>query len=339
MVSSEYLLKRTVQALVTVFTVITLSFVMIRSMPGGPVAHYKAQLQQSGRAYSQEEINNRVELLTSVSPDKPIPEAYVDFVVGLLTRGDLGRSIWQNEPVIDVIADAMPWTILISAISLVVMFTIAITLGAVMAYVEGSRFDVSSSVVSVIVTSIPFYVVGIILVWFLGYQWEFFPTGGRVDPDIVPGFRIAYVGSVLRHAALPVASLVIAGIGTQALNMRGNSIQILGSDYLRVARLRGLPQRRIALRYVGRNAVLPMYTGIMISLGGLFGGSIILEEIFTYRGLGYMVFKSLGPRDYPLLMGGFLFITLGVVVGVFIADLTYGWVDPRAGSGGNRESF
>ena len=339
MVSSEYLIKRTIQALVTVFTVITLSFVMIRLMPGGPVAHLRSQLQQSGRTYSPEEINNRVELLTSVSPDQSLPEAYVDFVTGLLLHGDLGQSIWQNEPVIDVIADAMPWTILVSAISLFLTFVIAITLGAVMAYGEGSRFDVSSSVLSVVVTSIPFYVVAIILVWFLGYQWGVFPTSGRVNPDIVPGFRVAYIVSILRHAALPVASLVIAGVGTQALTMRGNSIQVLGSDYLRVARLRGLTQRRIALRYVGRNAVLPMYTGIMIALGSLFGGSIILEEVFTYRGLGYMVFKSLGPRDYPLLMGGFLFITLGVVVGVFIADLTYGWVDPRAGSGGNRESF
>lgn len=339
MVSNEYLMKRTAQALVTIFTVITLSFVVIRLMPGGPVAHLKAQLEQSGRTYSTEEINNRVELMTSVAPDQSIPEAYVDFVTGLVLHGDLGQSIWRNEPVMDVIADAMPWTILISAVSLLLVFAIAITLGAIMAYTEGSKFDVSSSVVSIVVTSVPFYVVAIVLLWFLGYQWELFPTGGRVNPDIAPGFRVAYVVSVLKYATLPIASLVIAQFGTRALSMRGNSIQVLGSDYLRVARLRGLPQRRIALRYVGRNAVLPMYTSIMIALGTLFGGSIILEEIFTYQGLGYMVFRALGPSDYPLLMGGFLFITLGVVVGVFIADLTYGWVDPRAGSGGDRESF
>lgn len=339
MVSNEYLAKRTAQALVTVFTVITLSFVVIRLMPGGPVAHLKAQLEQSGRTYSPEEINSRVELLSGVAPDQPIHEAYADFVVGLVTQGDLGQSLWQNEPVIDVIADAMPWTILVSSVSLLLVFVIAITLGAIMAYTEGSRFDISSSVLSTVVTSVPYYVVAVVLLWFLGYQWQLFPTGGRVNPDIVPGFRIEYIVSVLKYAALPIASLVIAQFGTRALSMRGNSIQILGSDYLRVARLRGLPQRRIALRYVGRNAVLPMYTNIMISLGTLFGGSIILEEIYTYQGLGYMVFKAIGPKDYPLLMGGFLFITLGVVVGVYIADLTYSWVDPRAGSGSDRESF
>ena len=339
MVNNEYLLKRTAQALITAFTVITLSFVVIRLMPGGPVAHLRAQLEQSGRTFSRAQINNRVELMSGVAPDKPIPEAYVDFIVDLLLHGDLGRSIWRNEPVMSVIADAMPWTILVSAISLLLVFTIAIALGAIMAYTEGSRFDVGSSVVSIVVTSVPFYVVAIVLLWFLGYRWGLFPTGGRVNPDITPGFRLAYIVSVLRYATLPIASLVIAQFGTRALSMRGNSIQVLGSDYIRVARLRGLPQRRIALRYVGRNAVLPMYTSIMIALGGLFGGSIILEEIFTYQGLGYMVFRALGPKDYPLLMGGFLFITLGVVIGVFIADLTYGFVDPRAGSGGDRESF
>jgi len=339
MVSTEYLLKRTTQAFVTLFSVITLSFVMIRLMPGGPVAHLKAQLEQSGRTYSEAEIARRVELYTSVAPDQPIHEAYIEFMTGLVLHGDLGRSLWRNEPVMDVIVDAMPWTILVSAVSLILLFAIAITLGAIMAYAEGTRFDVSASVLSIIVTSIPFYVIAIILVWFLGYQWGFFPTSGRVNPDVAPGFRLPYIVSILRHAALPIASLVIAGFGTRALSMRGNSIQVLGSDYLRVARLRGLPQRRIALRYVGRNAVLPMYTSIMIAVGTLFGGSIILEEIFVYQGIGYMVFKSLGPRDYPLLMGGFLFITIGVVVGVYVADLTYGWIDPRAGNGGDRESF
>lgn len=339
MVNSEYVLKRTAQAVITLLTVITLSFAMIRLMPGGPVAYLKAQYATSGRAYSPEEIQRKVELYTSINPDKPIPQAYVDFVVGLLTRGDLGTSIWKNEPVIDVIADAMPWTIFLSAVSLIFIFSIAIVLGAIMAYSEGSLFDTGSTVVSIVVTSIPFYVIAIVMVWFLGYQWHVFPTSGRVDPDIAPGFRLPYIISVLKHAMLPVASLVIAGFGARALSMRGNSIQVLGSDYLRVARLRGLPQRRIALRYVGRNAILPMYTGIMIAVGTLFGGSIILEQIFSYRGLGYVVYRSIGPRDYPLLMGGFLFITVGIVIGVYIADLTYGWVDPRAGSGGDNESF
>src|SRR5699024_8171781 len=125
----------------------------------------------------------------------------------------------------------------------------------------------------------------------------------------------------------------------RALSMRGNSIQILGNDYLRVARLRGLSERRIALRYVGRNALLPMYTSIMIAIGSILGGSTILDQIFAYPGIGYYVYQSIGPRDYPLMMGGFLIITIGILIGVYIADLTYGLVDPQASTGGSRESF
>jgi peptide/nickel transport system permease protein len=324
--------------LLTFVVVITLSFVLVRLMPGGPAALIRARLEEQARPLSQEEIAARVELYTSVNPDKPIPVAYVDYVTATLT-GDLGESIWYDRTVAEILADAMPWTIFVSAVSMLLIYALGIALGALMAYYEASNFDFSTSTVSIIITSVPFYVVAVGLIWFLAYNLGWFPTGGRVDPELEPGLTVEFAASVIHHGALPIASLVIAGFGGTALSMRGNAIQVLGDDYMRVARLRRLSERRVALTYVARNSILPMYTGIMISIGYLFGGSIILEQIFTYRGAGYYVFSSLGARDYPLLMGGFLLITLGVVVGVYLADLTYGMVDPRAGSGADRESF
>lgn len=335
--NTNYFVERTIQAVLTLLVVFGLTFALLRLMPGGPMDYLQAKLAQSGQDMSQEEIDARVELYTNIHPEKPIPVAFYEYTTGLLT-GDLGHSVWYNQPVIDILAKAMPWTIFVSAVSLLGTFAIGITLGALMAYAEGSRFDLASSTVSIVITSIPFYVVAVLLVWVLGYEYGVFPTGGRVDTSITPGMNLAFITSVLYHAALPISSLVIAGFGGRALSMRGNSIQILGNDYLRVARLRGLSERRIALRYVGRNAILPMYTSIMIAIGSLFGGSIILEMIFLYPGLGYYVFQSLGARDYPLLMGGFLLITVATILGVYVADLTYGLVDPRAG-GGDRESF
>jgi peptide/nickel transport system permease protein len=332
MANTNYFIERTIQAVLTLLTVFGLTFALLRLMPGGPMAYLRAQLAQSGQDMTQEEIDARIELYTSVHPDKPIPVAFVDYTTSLL-QGDLGKSLWYNQPVMDIIAQAMPWTIFISAVSLLGTFAIGITLGALMAYSEGSRFDLTSSTVSIIITSIPFYVVAVLLVWMLGYQFNIFPTGGRVNTDLTPGMTPEFISSVLYHGALPIASLVIAGFGGRALSMRGNSIQILGNDYLRVARLRGLSERRIALRYVGRNAILPMYTSIMIAIGTLFGGSIILEMIFLYPGLGYYVFQSLGARDYPLLMGGFLFITIATILGIYIADLTYGRLNPRVEAG------
>jgi len=216
------------------------------------------------------------------------------------------------------------------------IFAIGIFLGAAMAYAESSRFDVSSSVTSIVLTSIPFYVVAVLLIWFLGYQWKWFPTGGRVDNALTPGLNVDFVVSVLYHGALPIVALVVAGFGNRALQMRGNSIQVLGSDYLRVARLRGLSERRIVTRYVARNAILPMYTSIMLAIGTLFGSSIILEQIFTYPGMGYYIFQSLQTDDYTVLMGGFLFVSFGTILGVYIADLTYGFIDPRASADDNQ---
>jgi peptide/nickel transport system permease protein len=319
------------------YCVVTFTFVLIRFMPGGPIDYIQAQYAQQP-TYSPAEIRQIVELYTNIRPDEPIWKQYISYISSIL-QGDLGQSVIEGEPVAEVLANAMPWTIFISAVSLFFIFTIAITLGALMAYSEGSRFDIGATISSIGLTSIPYYVVAIILLWFLGYQWELFPTGGRVDPTTTAGFNLSFIISVLYHGALPIASLVIASFGEQAIAMRGNSIQILGNDYLRVARLRGLSERRIALWYVGRNALLPMYTSIMIALGTLFGGSVILETIFTYPGIGYYMFRSIVARDYPLMMGAFLFITAGVVLGVYLADLTYGLIDPRAGEGGNRESF
>jgi len=338
MTNKRYFVGRIGQAIFTFWCVVTLAFALIRLMPGGPAALLRSRLETSGRVLSDEEIQARVELLLSVHPDKPIPEAYVDYVSGVLT-GNLGESIWYGSKVTEILAEAMPWTIYLSAVSLLLTYAMGIALGAAMAYAEGSKFDFGSTTISIIITSIPFYVLAVALLWFMGFEWGWFPTAGRVAQDIEPGLNPDYVVSILRHSAMPIMALSIAGFGGRALSMRGNSIQVLGNDYLRVARLRGLSERRISLRYVARNAILPMYTGIMISIGSLFGGSIILEEIFTYPGAGYYVFSALEARDYPLLMGGFLFITLGVVVGITIADLSYGLVDPRAGSGADRESF
>ena len=331
----RYLLERTFQAISSLFVVTTLAFVMMRSMPGGPENYLRTQLKQSG--LSETAIDNMVNLYLSFHPDQPLHQQYFDYMSSLLV-GDMGQSIWFNEPVAQILGQALPWTIFLSSVSLFVTFVVGIVVGSFMAYREGSLFDVSLTVYSVVLTSIPYYVLAIILLYVFAYQYGWFPTGGRMDPTTTPGFNLPFIKGVLYYAALPLASMIVPGL--VALGMRGNAIRVLGEDYLRVARLRGLSSSRIATRYVARNAILPMYTGLMISLGSLFGGSIILETIFEYPGVGYYTFKAVQARDYPLMMGGFLLITATVILGIFVADLTYGKIDPRAGSGGERrETF
>ncbi|WP_317175983.1 ABC transporter permease [Halomontanus rarus] len=283
-----------------------------------------------------QQINARVESYTNVRPDAPLPEQYANYMTSVLT-GDLGTSIWHNEPVSMIMAKAIPWTVFVSSVSLILTFVIGICLGAIMAYYEGSQFDVSSTILTTLLNAIPYYIAAIILLYFLGFQGGFFPTGGRFDPDTTPGLNLSFILSIIHYGALPIFSFVITGI--DPLGMRGNSISVLGSDYVRVARLRGLSDMRISIRYVAHNAILPFYTGLLISIGGLIGGSVIMEQIFSYPGVGYYIFESISSRDYPLMMGGFLVLTVCVVIGVYIADLTYGKVDPRAGTGDQRESY
>jgi len=333
----NYYLRRTARVFVTVYLVATLTFGLIRLLPGGPFTQLRANLLRSGM--SQSEVSARIETLQNINPDAPIWVQYYDYMSGVVV-GDLGQSIKYGEPVAQIVAEAAPWTIFIVAVSTILMFAFGIVIGALQAYWEGSRFDKAITTMSIGVMSIPFYVYAILLLYVLSYQMGIFPTAGTVGSEYRgEGLSIGFLVSAIKHAALPIIAYTIGEMGIQALAMRGNSIQILGKDYVRVARLRGIADGRIATRYVARNAILPMYTGFLLLLGFRLGGTVILEEIFAYTGLGYYLFDALNSNDYPLMMATFLVITVALVIGVYIADLTYGKIDPRVKSGESNEAF
>ncbi|MFB6135270.1 MAG: ABC transporter permease subunit [Halobacteriaceae archaeon] len=327
----HWLIKRTSRFLATLFTVLTVTFFMIQAMPGGPASYLRSQLRQQG--VSQAEIEQRVRAYLTFQPDQPVTHQYVDYVWSLL-HGNLGQSIWYGEPVTRLLSEAVPWTVFIMGTGIFLTFTVGILVGALMAYREGTLFDSAATVVAIVSNSVPYYIAALLLIFMFatGNLTNWFPSGTRFSPLTRPGFNLPFLVSVLHHATLPIFSVVLTGVGGQALAMRGNSIQVLGTDYLRIGRIRGLSTWRLASRYVARNAVLPMYTGLMIAIGFMFGGSIILEQIFSYPGVGWYMVKAVQSRDYFLLMGGFLMITLAVLVGIYIADLTYSKIDPRIGA-------
>lgn len=299
-------------------------------------------MTQEGGASGQmdiDEINQLIELHLNFQPDEPIYVQYIDYMSGAILEADFGVSIWQNEPVINIFARALPWTILLGSVTLLVTFGFGTLLGSAMAYYEGSRFDFGSTFVSLLLTSIPYYVVALFLLAIFGYQLEWFPTAGRVGSDVPAGLNIYYMSSIIHHASLPLISLILTGFGGVALAMRGNCIQLIGNDYIRVGQLRGLPEKAIVTKYITRNGMLPLYTSFMMRLGTVFGGAIILEAIFTYPGVGWYMYRAFEVNDYPLLMGGFIVVTFVVILGVYIADLTYSMIDPRVKGGGEREGF
>ncbi|WP_181685590.1 ABC transporter permease [Halorhabdus salina] len=335
----NYYIKRTGQMVVTLYAVVTIAFGLVRFLPGGPATALRAQLMQDD--VPSEVIAQRIELYLSVNPDAPLLDQYISYMSNIFLNGSLGKSVFiqRQTPVTEILAEALPWTLFIVISSIILFHIMAVVIGALMAYWEGSLFDTVNSAIAIVFTSIPFYVLAIVLVWILGYEMSLFPVGNRYGDAIDPGLSVTYILDVIYHGALPIASMVITQYGVRALSFRGNSIQILGEDFVRVARLRGLSDSRIALWYVGRNAILPLYTGFLLSLGWLLGGTVILEEIFNYPGIGLKFIEALEVRDYPVIMGVFIMITVALVVGIYIADLTYGKIDPRIETGDQSEAF
>lgn len=336
----NYLLQRISQAVLTLFAAVTISFTLIRLMPGGPAEFIRSRIREMAREglepdeqISEEQLNQMTEAYIgfALGPDQPLHEEYLSYLFSVL-QGDLGQSIilQRGTPVLEIYAGAIPWTMLYASIGIFYGFAIGVLLGSLMAYFERSRFDVGMTISMILNGAIPYYVAAIFLLYMFGFQWDVFPTSGRMDSQTTPGYNLPFIYGVLHHATLPAASILVTGFGGGALGMRANSIRILGSDYLRVARLRGLSSFRISTRYLGRNAVLPLYTSFLIALGFIIGGSIILEEIFSYPGVGWWMYNATIARDYPVLMGGFLIMILMFVFAMLLADLTYSKIDPRA---------
>ena len=338
----RYLLSRLAQVVLTIYVVTTASFVMIRFIPGGPIDYIKAQMARQmvqGGGGMNTEVLEKVEQLTNINPDAPLHVQYINYMSSIL-QGDFGQSIWFGKPVSAIIGEALPWTLFLMVLSATFMFGVAIILGGVMAYYEGTTFDSSMTIFETLSGTVPYYVFALFLLEIGAYTLGIFPERGRMTVGTTPGLNWPFMSGVLIHAFLPFLSMVLAGFGGPALQMRGNSINILGSDYLRVGRLRGLQERTLATQYVVRNAILPLYTGFLISLASMFGGSVILERIFKYPGMGYYLVTAFRARDYPLMMAGFIILTTATVIGVFVADMTYGLLDPRIEEGkSTNESF
>jgi peptide/nickel transport system permease protein len=334
----SYIRDRLIQAAVTLYAIVTLGFLINKLLPGGPVDFLQQDIRENPQNYGlpqrprPQQVQRTIERLVEVSPNKPLHEAYIDYIIQVFFHFDLGESIIvaNNVPVTQLVLSRAPWTIFISTIGLLYGLIIGIILGSLMAYYEGSKFDIGMTIGNLVSGAIPYYVVAIGLLYFAAFQWGWFPTGGRVNPDATPGINWPYISSIFYHAALPAFSVIIPGFGGRALGLRANSIRLLGEEYIRVAELRGLSRYRISIAYLARNAILPMWTSIVIGLGSLLGGSVILEQIFQYPGMGMLMFDAAISRDFPLLMGVFIIISFIFVIGTLLADFTYSLIDPRA---------
>ena len=324
----KWVIGRALRSIAAILFSITITFFLVRLMPGNPVT---SLLYQYIEVYHlpPDRALELVSSLFAINLNEPIWLQYIKYIYNVL-RGDLGFSLTSyGTPVTVLIAYALPWTVFIVSLSLISSFTAGIALGMVIAYRRGKLLDNIFSLYASVIASFPNYVIGVLLLVFLSIQLGIFPRGGCYATGINPGFTLEFISSVLYHATLPVLSYFITTMGSWALMIKSSTISVLGEDYVMAAEARGLKKRRVTFSYVGRNAILPLFTSLLINIGVMFGGSIFIETIFLYRGMGFLISRSLSLFDYPVLQGCLNIVILSTIIANFIADMLYSKIDPR----------
>ncbi|HEY8454983.1 MAG TPA: ABC transporter permease [Actinopolymorphaceae bacterium] len=335
--TTRYVVGRILKAFFTIYVVATATFFLLRLLPGNPVEVYiNQQIAQYGMSY--QDAANQAAGLFSFNPDEPLPVQYLNYLAGM-ARGDFGESLLSpGSSVLSQIGAYLPWTLFSVGTALVVSFLLGIGLGMAMAYRRGSVFDHVMTFFASVTHSVPNFLLAMMIIVFFGVQLELLPIGemrGSYSPGVTPEFSIAFVTDVLYHASLPMFVYVLTTLGGWMLVMKSSTIETLGEDYVTVARARGLTDRRIQFQYVGRNAMLPLFTSFVLSLGFVVGGSILVEQVTQYQGIGFLLFEAVNRRDYPVLQGILLIVTTSVIVANLAADLLYSRIDPRVRITGN----
>jgi peptide/nickel transport system permease protein len=317
---------RLLTGLVLIWVVASGTFFLVRLMPGNPVT---AQYQNDVlHGMSPDAARAATALLYGFVPRQPLGQQYLQYL-WQLAHLNLGRSIsYEGVPVAHIVASAAPWTVILVLSGIVVSFAIGVSAGVLAAVKRSTRLGDLLTVSGSVLHGIPQFVLAILLAYVFTTIWAVLPFGAPYDVTIAPGWNVAFIGSLITHAILPVAAYALSGYGGWLLTMKSSVVSVLGDDFILGAELRGLRRLTVA-RYIARNAMLPLFTILALSAGFMFGGSIFIEEIFDYPGLGYTLLASIGTRDYPLMTGTFLIITVAVIVTGILADVLYGVIDPR----------
>jgi peptide/nickel transport system permease protein len=228
-----------------------------------------------------------------------------------------------------MVLDAMPWTLGLVGVTTILAFVRGTLIGIVGAWRRGGVLDSVMPPIFVIMTVIPYFWLGLVLILYFGVDRHWLPYFGTYDVTMTAAFNWTFISNVLEHAIMPAFTLLVTTIGTWILTMRNTMITTLAEDYVRMARAKGLPGRKIMFDYAARNAILPNLTGFAMSLGFVIGGAILIEEVFNYQGLGYLLLQAVNNDDYPLMQALFLLITVAVLVAILISDIATAVLDPR----------
>ena len=317
------LIRRVVFYLVTAWAAVTINFFIPRLMPGDPVQSLITRFQGRITADAMESLY----VLFGLDENVSLWQQYLDYW-GKLAHGDLGISFKDfPTPVSQIIGQSLPWTIGLVGVATIIAFVVG-SLGVFLGWRRGTRADLLIPTATFF-SAVPYFWIALLLIAALGVAWPIFPFYGSYTAGIIPGWNETFIRSVLHHAILPALTIVISSIAGWILSMRNMMVTVSSEDYVMVAQAKGLPERRVIFGYAARNAVLPQISGFALSLGFVVSGTLVMEQVFTYQGIGFQLFKAVGAKDYPLMQGIFLIITFSVLVANILADVVYTIADPR----------
>jgi peptide/nickel transport system permease protein len=312
----------------TLWAALTLNFFIPRLMPGSPVDALRTRTRNR---LSQDALE---QLLASFGfkPNANVFSQYLDYLHDMFT-GQWGVSIGASlgQPISEIIGQALPWTVGLVGVATVIAFLLGTLIGTIAGWRRGSVLDSVLPTVFVITSALPYFWVALLLILFFSvWTGGWLPHDFNYDSTIVPGWSSEFIGSVLVHAVLPATTIIVTAVGGWILTMRNNMIATLSEDYVRMARAKGLSDWKIMTGYAARNAILPNLSGFAMSLGFVVSGSILVEYVFNYPGLGYLLYNAVQNTDYPLMQVLFLLFTVAVLVAVLMCDFAIVALDPRA---------
>ena len=320
----KYLLRRLGFYLLAAWVSLTLNFFIPRLAPGDPAT----ALQQKFQGRLEPSALAAMKVAFGIG-DEPIYVQYFSYLKNL-AHGDLGISIAHfPAPVSEVIGTAVLWTLFLAGLSVIASFSMGTLLGMLAAWKRGSVVDAFAPPLFVFLGAFPYFWLAMLLLYGCGFLLGWFPLRHAYSNTLAPEFSLTFILDVLHHAALPALSIVCASLGGWLLSMRNTMIGVLSEDYVTMALAKGLSERNVMWRYAARNALLPSITGFGMALGFVLSGSLLTEIIFSYPGQGSLLFEAVTARDYPLMQGLFLAITVAVLAANWLVDIAYVVLDPR----------
>jgi len=313
----KYITKRVLKGLVTLLITITITFLILRTLPADPA------MMMLGDMFTEEQ---RQALLQDFGLDKPLWQQYIIYL-GNLIRGDLGMSFFQRRPVMDIIKEKLPWTLLLMVTTQIITMLIGIPLGITSGYKRGTAFDQVVNAVAIFGISIFVPWLGFTLLYFFGFRLPIFPVGGAYTVGVAEGWP--KILDVARHLVLPVITLMVIFLANYVLYTRGSIIDVMEEDYVKTARSKGMKESRVLWKHAAKNAMIPTVTMAGMMLGRMVGGAVLTETIYAYPGVGRMIYQAVGQQDYPVLQGAFIVLALSVIAMNIVADIAIVYLDPR----------